>query len=123
MKIDINDHRKVFAIQEEFNEVFPYLKLEFFSKPHKQGGASSKESIAESSKLIGDCRTIHAGGTLTVNPNMTVAELEQNFTDVYGLSVQVFRKSGNSWLETTTTDGWTLEKQNKEGEELSTSII
>lgn len=123
MKIDINDYRKIFAIQEEFNQAFPYLKLEFFSKPHKQGGASPKELITESSKLLGDCRTIHASGSLTINPSMTVAEIEQNFADVYGLSVQVFRKSGTSWLETSTTDDWTLEKQNAEGEELSSHLI
>jgi hypothetical protein len=35
------------------------------------------------------------------------------------LSVQVFRKSGKSWLETTFTDGWTLKKQNQEGIDLS----
>ena len=49
---------------------------------------------------------------------MTVNELEQRFSDVYGLGVQVFRKSGNVWLETTVTDGWTLEQQNKQGESL-----
>lgn len=123
MKIEINDRRKVYAIQEEFSQAFPYLKLEFFSKPHKQGGASPKESITGSSKLIGDCRSIHESGFMTISPNMTVAEIEQHFGDVYGLSVQVFRKSGNSWLETTATDGWTLEKQNKEGEELSATIV
>lgn len=123
MKIDINDHRKVFAIQEEFNTAFPYLKLEFFSKPHKQSGTSSKELIIGSAKLIGDCRVTHDDGTLTVSPGMTVGELEQNLADVFGLSAQVFRKSGNSWLETTTTDDWSLEKQNKEGEELSASIV
>lgn len=39
MKIAINDNRKIFAIQEEFNTAFPYLKLEFYSKPHKSQGA------------------------------------------------------------------------------------
>lgn len=42
MLVTINDRRKISAIQEEFNSVFPFLKLEFFSKPHKPGAASSK---------------------------------------------------------------------------------
>jgi len=50
---------------------------------------------------------------------MTVAEMEERFRDIYGLGVQVFRKSGTIWLETTVTDGWTLEDQNKQGEALS----
>lgn len=119
MKITINDHRKIFAIQEEFNKIFPYLKIEFFSKPHQSGGSSSKKLMQHPSKTLGECRTIHKKGIVTISPNMTVADLEQDFADIYGLSTQVFRKSGKAWLETTLTDGWTLNKQNTQGQELS----
>ena len=122
MKITINDRRKIFAIQEEFFRVFPFLKLEFFAKPHRPGAASSKKLIKHSSKTLGECRTIHNNGILTITPEMTVTGLEQNFSDIYGLGVQVFRKSGNVWLETTMTDGWTLEEQNRQGESLSSYI-
>jgi hypothetical protein len=50
---------------------------------------------------------------------MTVQELERVFQDELGLYVQVFRKSGKVWLETTATDNWSLYKQNMEGQELS----
>lgn len=119
MELIINDHRKIVAIQEEFNKLFPYLKLEFFSKPHVKGGGTSKKFIKHNSKTLEECRTLHNSGGITVVPGMTVAELEQNFGNVYGLGVQVFRKSGRSWLETTVTDNWTLEEQNRQGEELS----
>jgi len=122
MKIAINDKRKIFAIQETFNKAFPYLKLEFFTKGHKQGGPSPKKFIKHPSKTLGECRTIHNNGSITITGNMTVTELEQRFGDVYGLGVQVFRKSGKMWLETTVTDGWTLEQQNKQGESLSTYL-
>lgn len=119
MKILINDYRKIYSIQKEFAAMFPWLKLEFFSKPHKIGGASSKKRVESPSQTLGETRTIHDSGTITVTPLMTVADLEQAFRDVYGLTVQVFRKSGNTWLETTTTDNWTLEKQNARGQILS----
>ena len=119
MKIAINDHRKIFAIQEEFNTIFPYLKLEFFSKPHSPGGASPKKLVKHNSVTLGECRTVHHKGDLTIVPDMTVIDLEQNFGNVYGLGVQVFRKSGKSWLETSVTDNWTLAEQNKQGEDLS----
>lgn len=119
MKLTINDDRKLFAIQEEFTAQFPYLKLEFFSKPHKVGAPSSKKIMKHPSSTIGECRVIHNSGTLTISPGMTVADLEQTLADVYGLSVHVFRKSGRVWLETTVTDSWTLEKQNSQGEMLS----
>jgi len=119
MKISINDNRKIHAIQEEFNLEFPFLKIEFFSKPHTSGGQSSKKLMKSSSKTLGECRTIHNNGEIFINAEMTVDELEQRFMDVYGLSVQIFRKSGTVWLETSVTDGWTLQKQNEQGKELS----
>lgn len=121
MQLTINDDRKLFAIQEEFTAQFPYLKLEFFSKPHKVGAPSSKKIMKHPSSTIGECRVIHNSGTLTLTPNITVSDLEQTFADVYGLSVQIFRKSGRVWLETTVTDGWSLEKQNDQGKMLSNS--
>ena len=121
MQIIINDHRKIFAIQKEFSEMFPYLKIEFFAKPHKVNGSSPKKLMKHPAKTLGECRIIHNKGTFTITPQMTVADLEQNMNDVFGLSVQVFRKSGNAWLETTVTDNWALEQQNNQGEELSKS--
>ncbi len=118
-KITINDHRKIFAIQKDFQKLYPYLKIEFFAKPYKVGGSSSKKIMKHPSKTLGECRTIHSSGTVTITPQMTVAGLEQNFSDVYGLSIQIFRKSGKAWLETTVTDDWTLEQQNNQGKELS----
>ena len=119
MLVTINDRRKISAIQEEFNSAFPYLKLEFFAKPHKGGGSSSKKFVKHNGKTLGECRTIHNNGKIVIKENMTVNDLEQRFSDVYGLGVQVFRKSGRVWLETTVTDGWTLEEQNHQGEALS----
>ena len=53
---------------------------------------------------------------------MTVANMQQSFSDVYGLEIQVFRKSGKAWLESTIPDGWTLEEQNRQGGALSKAI-
>lgn len=122
MNIVINDHRKIFAIQEEFSKVFPYLKLEFLSKPHTSSGSSSHKLVRRNSKTLGECRTIHNKGKITITPGMSVADLEQKFSDVYGLTVQLFRKSGTTWLETSVTDGWSLEEQNSQGEILSKMV-
>ena len=45
---------------------------------------------------------------------------EKIFKDQFSLAVQVFRRSGNLWLETTMTDNWTLRQQNEHGREIST---
>jgi hypothetical protein len=118
MKITINDSRKIFAVQKEFSKMFPYLKLEFFAKPSGPGGKPSKKVITHPSKTLGECRTVHTSGLLTVTPGTTVAQLEQDFSDNFDLAVQLFRKSGKVWIETTSTNGWSLERENKTGEEM-----
>jgi hypothetical protein len=120
MKIMIDRNKQISAIQTEFNHTFPYLKLEFFSKSHGVGEASAKQNLVPSNKKLEDFVGFqNSKGELSITAAMTVKDLEQNFKDAYGLSVQVFRKSGKVWLETTVTDGWTLEEQNLQGEELS----
>lgn len=123
MKITISDRRNISAIQKEFNDAFPYLKIEFFSKPHSAGGPSPKKFMKDPSKTIGECRTIRKSGTISITSATTVTELEQKLRNNFGLSVQIFRKSGKAWLETTVTDSWSLEKQNNQGEALSNYLI
>lgn len=118
--MQINDNRKISEIQEEFNTLFPYLRLTFFGKT-KNGTSNSygKRNIPTCTSTIGECRTIHNNGILTIKPDMTVLDLDQEFKEIYGIHIQVLRKSGKAWLETTVTDGWTLEEQNRQGEALS----
>jgi hypothetical protein len=120
MKIKVNVDRPLFEIQEEFNNLFPYLKLEFVVKPNtlaeKRNG---KNGVANSAKTLKDYSVFHQNKTITIVPEMTVADLEQSFKNVYGLIIQVLRKSGKAWLGTTITDGWTLYEQNKQGQALS----
>ena len=54
-----------------------------------------------------------------ITPAMTTKKLKDQFLEYYGLPVQVMRRFGNTWVEATVTDGWTLEEQNKQGERLS----
>jgi hypothetical protein len=119
MKIIINDHRKIFGIQEEFSKLFPFLKIEFYAKPHSSKAHLSNKISVPPNRTLGECRIVHNKGTVTVTPNMTINELEQAFSDTYGLMVHFLRKSGNAWIEATMTGGWSLEEQNKQGKELS----
>ena len=112
MKIQINDHRKIFAIQEEFNKLFPHLKIEFKGKPNTIGSSPSKK-IYNSSKTLGDCRIEHTAGELTITPNMTAADLKQTLGDKYGLSINLLRQAGSEWIETSTNANLSLQEQNE----------
>ena len=111
MKIQINDHRKIFAIQEELSKLFPRLKIEFLGKPNKIGSSPPKKTY-NSSKTLGDCRIKHTEGELTVTPSMTAADLKQILGDKYGLSIVILRQSGSEWVETTNNANLSLQEQN-----------
>jgi hypothetical protein len=116
MQISISDSLTIKEIQDKFSKKYPYLKIEFFSKSHRIHAGTRKEFMISPETSIMDCRSNHKIGSLDIYPNTTVAELEKQFQDIFGLYIQVFRKSGDVWIETTVTDDWTLEKQNTEAE-------
>lgn len=123
MTINITGIRHLNEVQKDFNDYFPYLKIEFFKKSHGIEKASPAQRILPHNQTIGEARSKTEEGYFELWPEMTVAELEQSFWSKYGLSIQVFRKSGNLWLETTMTDKWTLSQQNKHGQEISTPTL
>ncbi|MEZ4720676.1 MAG: hypothetical protein R2813_02235 [Flavobacteriales bacterium] len=117
MEIKIDDNKTISEVQAEFSKHFPFLKLEFYKTEHQEGqGSTEKERIA-SNRTIGEVRSNHESGGLSIHGNQKVSTLESAFHDVYGLNVQVFRKSADVWLQTIKTDEWTLSEQNHTGEE------
>jgi hypothetical protein len=119
MQLRIAPTRLISEVQDEFNKAFPFLKLEFFqNKPTKQMGSTIGIRMAHN-RRIGDCQAVIKDGEIEITNGLTVRELETKFKDELSLNVQVFRRSGTLWLQTTMTDGWTLEKQNEHGMELS----
>ena len=118
MEISIHDKRKIHEIQKEFSEVFPNLKLDFFHNHDGVQEAPHNQLLIHPSKSISDCRAAHSRGVLSIWPHMTISDLKQGFNDTFGLSVQVFRKVGADWLETT-TDKWPLEKHNMSATEMN----
>ncbi|MGZ3866686.1 MAG: hypothetical protein ACXVC6_13020 [Bacteroidia bacterium] len=92
MKIEINDHRKIAAIQEEFSSLFPNLIIEFYTKGSK-AGSPHPDNLVKHSKTLGECRTEHNKGEITITGGMNVNDIKQHFSDVYGLAAEIFKKS------------------------------
>lgn len=123
MLIKIDDTNTFANIQQRFSSIFPFLKIEFFKKkPPFLGGVSIKQPITLLDKTLTESRTIITEGVITISPEMTINELEKKFNEIYGLSTQVLRQSGNVWLVTTVTDKWSLEEQNRQGEIITHQI-
>ena len=120
MKLTIEGARSLQDVQQDFNAAYPFLKLEFFKPLFGKNNLPSARNILMHSLKVKDARRLQHDGYLELGDLMQVAELERAFKELYGLNVQVFRKSGNIWLETTMTDSWTLKQQNDHGREIST---
>jgi hypothetical protein len=110
--IEINNHRKVFAIRELFTNKFKNLKLEFYAKPHTDDGPHSDKIVRNSSFTIGDCRTGGHTGMLTVKPEMTALELKNDLRDTFGLEIEIYKWVDASWQIIDSND-MTLEKLNR----------
>ncbi|WP_018617442.1 hypothetical protein [Segetibacter koreensis] len=110
----------VVDIQKAFNLFYPYLKIEFSTSP--KGVLSLKKHSINPQNSIGKITNLTSTLKLNVDEDRTVAEIEKECRELLGLSIQVFRKSGNVWNVISLTDGWTLESQNKAGEFISTEM-
>lgn len=103
-------------IFDQFNNVFPYLKLEFFSKEHEDHKGNKPEDIISHSTLLSSINPELLEKDFIISEEMTVSAFEKMMKDNFNLNVQVFRKSNDLWLQTTATDHWTLQKQNGKGQ-------
>ena len=119
MVLTIDDNKSITTIQQEFNAMFPYLKLEFFKHKHNVHQGNPKKDMLNASLVLKQFRKKHTNGKLEVKENMKVSDLESSFQTLFGISAQVFRKSAGTWIETSVTDDWTLKQQNDEGKDLS----
>ena len=116
--IQINKTTSTKDVQSYFSSLFPYLQIKFYSKAHEHFEGSQKKyeinDIVPISSLNGGMERC----VFYFDSEYTVEEFETLFEEKLGLHVQVFRKSGDIYQQTTRTDHWTLEKQNKKGEEM-----
>lgn len=120
--LNIDIEKTTDAINAQLNAVYPFLRIGFFQEAHSFGKSNGKNKLINSTVKIGQLKRQIEPGTIEINGGTTVWELESNFEKKFGLYVQVFRKSGNIWLETTATDNWTLEQQNEQGKFLDEDL-
>jgi len=111
MELCIEKGKPIKDIQKEFNEIYPFLKIELVGK----GQPALK--VVTGSTFASNCQHIDVSG------GRTVAELENDFIHFFNLPIQVFRRAGTLWIETSLTHDWSLEQQNREGELFSNIMV
>lgn len=111
----ISPHTKLSEIQEAFNKKFPHLRIEFYTKPHDPGEGTLDRDRMDPEGTVGDVVKTVSVDQLQFDGKMAISALETQLHEELGLHAQVFRRSGNLWLQTTVTDNWTLDDANRKG--------
>lgn len=119
MELEVNDEKTIKELQHDFRKRFPFLKIEFFNNKDRDNNGKNGKKIIPSNKRIGEVRSLHRKGKIHIDSLVKVGDFEKSFKDTFGFEVQVYRKSGNDWIQTTVTDHWTLGEENKTGKERS----
>jgi hypothetical protein len=101
----------LFNIQLRFQEKFPLLKIEFFNSKHDKLQLSPLSDEVLQDLTIGQLNPDLVDGELELFGAETTGDFESRMESRFGLHVQVYRKSGINWLQTSNTDVWSLAKQ------------
>lgn len=120
MRMQLAKNKTISDVCQEFNSAYPFLRIDFYKYAQGTPRSAVNQKLNRSATLIN--AGIRGEGELEIIETMTVRELEQNFLNKFGLYVQVSRKSGSLWLETTISDNWILKQQNDHGRELSEPV-
>ncbi|SEW45214.1 hypothetical protein SAMN05428988_5975 [Chitinophaga sp. YR573] len=123
MEIYISEEAIISNIQSDFRKAYPFLNLEFYRQPHEVGERCCAEDKLSPDTPIDDIRMMHTFGWIDISKQRTAAEVEYDFKHQLGLSVQVMRKSGKMWIQTTKTDHWTLQQLSEEAKLAEQSIF
>lgn len=123
MHIDINDNTALRHIQEIFSDYYPYLQMEFYKSPHKKYEASAERELIYPGKTIGEVKQTHVSAIIEILPHSKVADVEKEFLQRFGLSVQILRKEKDHWEQTTGMDDFTLKELNEMGRSSSDDFI
>ena len=121
MKLSINKKTKIKDVQKIFSEIYPYLKVEFYKKPHGEKELSSVKDRISPEKIISEVGKFKSTAVIDINEGRTVADLEAEFYKKSGIALQVSRRTGKIWIETSLTDHRSLGMQNEQGKMASTT--
>lgn len=112
MFLHISDTMTVEEVQDRFRECFPLLDIAFYHTPHKKGRPREKSDEVHPDERIAYIRDNHYNGVLEIKSWYSVARVEKELKEQFGLYAQVCRRDSDGRLvQTTLSDDFTLADQ------------
>lgn len=114
MELRVFQNTAIKEVKEKFSHYFPFLKVEFFAYHHHHEDSIRTKEIYRGTYLE-ETSEFFKEGSICFSPTTTIAELEQEFQIELGLAASIYRKSGDTWIDTSQTSHLSLAKQNNMG--------
>jgi len=114
VELRVYQNTTIKEVKDKFSHYFPFLKLEFSLYRHHKEDSSYRKEIFRG-RYLEETSEFFKEGTICFSPTTTIAELEQEFQIELGLAARVYRRSTDTWLDTSQTSHLSLAKQNNMG--------
>jgi hypothetical protein len=112
MFLKIDDNLTVEEVEDRFNECFPFLKIAFYSFPHKIFEPSDKSFRFQGRERIGNIRKKHFNSVYEIKSWFPVSKVEKELYEIFGLNAQILRSDRNGiFTQTTFSDDLSLRDQ------------
>jgi hypothetical protein len=116
MIITIEPQKKLAELSDAFSAVYPFLKLEFFSRSHGWLESSDWTHMLNKNMTITEANNNQTNsGYIEIHYWQKTGIVEMKFLKQFNLAVQIYRKLNDHWIQTSGTDDLSLEEQNESG--------
>ena len=123
MHIEINDQTKLSEIASTFNSYYPFLKLAFYRGEHDSYQSSPANQLIPENKTIGEIKRTHISTIIEIQPWYKVKQVEREFQDRLGVSIQIMKKENEQWEQSTGLDMLSIKDLNLMGRNSSDEFI
>jgi hypothetical protein len=114
MLVEFTPTTRLGTIQKTFRKAFPFLKIEFYRKPHRWYETVNTGKALDNHLELGAVAHIpDEGMAIDINPWDSSGTLEILLKDKLGLYAQVFRRKEAQWIQTAGSDNMALEEQDE----------
>mgnify|MGYP000002550104 FL=1 len=109
--LEIYQHRKISALQADFNAFFPFLLLELYYKEaprsdHSKHAHLQKEHFAHKTRdLIEACTVNKKEGLFAFDPQITAKDFKNQLANEFGLNCEIYHRVGKNEWSTFPVDG------------------
>ncbi|HJW17531.1 MAG TPA: hypothetical protein VJ499_10445 [Flavisolibacter sp.] len=98
MLLEIDDNKTIGDLQENFNESFPFLKIEFYDRRYRSlKDYHSLFPLASNVRIV-TVRKKHDPGICTIKSWYKVETVEEDLWINFGLNARIFHYQGNKWV-------------------------